>query len=409
MTTAWIEVPGTTDAPAMGAYLALPPSGRGPGIVLCQEIFGVTASLRAVADDLAQEGYVVLVPDLFWRLQPRVELRYSKEDVARAMALSQRLDQQLLLEDMRDTVQALEQHPAVVGRIAAYGFCLGGRVAMLAAAAGLVSCAVAYYPVALEQHLERLATIKVPVVIHFGAEDPLTPPVAVSTVVAALARSKEASVHVYPGVKHGFAAKGRPAYCAPSAGMAYSRSLAVLRAVLGPWYDLNALWEAHRACEFVSRDAAATMATMVPQPYVNHVPTMTGGYGQTDLHRFYSDHFIPRNPADMRTIPISRTIGVDRVVNEGILCFTHDTEIPWMLPGIAPTGCYVEVALVGIITFRGDKLYHEHIYWDQASVLVQIGLLDPAALPVVGREQARKVLDPSLPSNELMPQWTRGA
>lgn len=409
MTTTWIEIPGTTDGPAMGAYLSLPPNGRGPGIVLCQEIFGVTATLRAVADNLAQEGYVVLVPDFFWRLQPRVELSYSKEDLALAMEFSQRLDQQLVLEDMRDTVEAFKQHPAVLGQIGTVGFCLGGRVAVLAAAAGLVSCAVAYYPVALEKHLDKLATIKVPVVIHFGADDPLTPPGTVNAVVAALASNTDASVHVYPGVKHGFAAKERPAYCAPSAGMAYSRSLVVLRAVLGPWYDLNALWEAHRACEFASRDAVATMATMVSQPYVNHVPTMTGGYGQTDLHRFYRDHFIPRNPADMRTIPISRTIGADRVVNEGILCFTHDTEIPWMLPGIAPTGHYVEIALVGIITFRGDKLFHEHIYWDQASVLVQIGLLDPSGLPVVGREQAQKVLDPSRPSNELMPQWKRGA
>jgi len=149
------------------------------------------------------------------------------------------------------------------------------------------------------------------------------------------------------------------------------------------------------------------MRTMVAQPYVNHVPTMTGGFGQAELHRFYRDHFIPGNPADMRSIPISRTVGVDRIVNEGILCFTHDREIEWMLPGVAPTGRYVEVALVGIVTFRGDKLVHEHIYWDQASVLVQIGLLDPSGLPVAGVESARKVLHPELPSNGLMRHWTR--
>jgi carboxymethylenebutenolidase len=144
---------------------------------------------------------------------------------------------------------------------------------------------------------------------------------------------------------------------------------------------------------------------MVEEPYVNHIPTLTGGYGQKELHRFYKHHFIPKSPKDMRNIPISRTIGVERVVNEGVLCFTHDTEIDWMLPGVKPTGKYVEVPIVGVITFRGDKLCHEHIYWDQASVLVQIGLLDPKGLPVAGVASARKVLDPSQAANELMPRW----
>lgn len=404
MANEWIDIP-CSGGDAMGAYLAFPPAGKGPGIVLCQEIFGVTSSLRAVADNLAQEGYVVLVPDLFWRLERRIELGYSEKDITRAMEYSKRLDAQLVIDDVRDAVETLKRHPALQGQVGTVGFCLGGRISMLAAAAGLVSCAVAYYPVALETHVDKLREIQVPVAVHFGADDPLTPPEAVRAVVEGLSSSRQATVYVYPGVKHGFAAKERASFHAPSAGMAYSRSLGVLRTVLGPWYDLNALWEAHRACEFQQRDATATMATMVPQPYVNHVPTMTGGYGHANLLRFYRDHFIPNNPADMRTIPISRTIGVDRVVNEGILCFTHDREIEWMLPGIPPTGRYVEVPLVGIITFRGDKLFNEHIYWDQATVLVQIGLLDPKALPVVGQAQARKVVDPSRPANELMPQW----
>ena len=104
----------------------------------------------------------------------------------------------------------------------------------------------------------------------------------------------------------------------------------------------------------------------------------------------------------MRNIPISRTIGTDRVVNEGVLCFTHDTEIDWMLPGVKPTGKYVEVPIVGVITFRGDKLCHEHIYWDQASVLVQVGLLDPEGLPVAGVETAREGVERYLHSNRLM-------
>ena len=170
-------------------------------------------------------------------------------------------------------------------------------------------------------------------------------------------------------------------------------------------YDLVSLWEAHCACEFETRDVDATMATMVDQPYVNHIPTMTGGVGHDELKRFYKYHFIGVNPPDFRLTPISRTVGEDRVVDEFIVQFTHTTEIDWMLPGVAPTGREVSVATVAIVQFAGDKLVHEHIYWDQASVLVQIGRLDPHDLPVAGGEAARKAVDQSLPSNALMHRW----
>jgi carboxymethylenebutenolidase len=162
--------------------------------------------------------------------------------------------------------------------------------------------------------------------------------------------------------------------------------------------DLVALWEEHIRHEFQTRDTEATLATMVDDAYVNHVPVMTGASGKGKLRNFYSRDFIPSMPPDTRLIPISRTVGEDQLVDEMIFAFTHTQEIPWMLPGVAPTNRKVEVALVAIVRFRGDKLVHEHIYWDQASVLVQIGLLDPAGLPVSGVESARKVLDPGLPS-----------
>ena len=126
------------------------------------------------------------------------------------------------------------------------------------------------------------------------------------------------------------------------------------------------------------------------------------GVGRAQLKRFYKYHFIGANPPDMELVPVSRTIGTDQLVDEMVIRFTHTAEIDWMLPGVAPTGKYVEIAMVAIISFRGDKLYHEHIYWDQASVLVQVGLLDPALLPVAGVETARKLLDETLPSNELL-------
>lgn len=170
-------------------------------------------------------------------------------------------------------------------------------------------------------------------------------------------------------------------------------------------HDLVALWEAHCRYEFETRDVDATMATMVAEPYVNHVPTMTGGVGHDQLKRFYKYHFIGENPPDTELAPVSRTVGADQIVDEMLFKFTHTSEVDWMLPGIAPTGRRVEVPLVAIVRFEGGKVAHEHIYWDQASVLVQVGLLDPAGLPVAGAATAQKVLDAALPSNELMPRW----
>lgn len=170
-------------------------------------------------------------------------------------------------------------------------------------------------------------------------------------------------------------------------------------------HDLAALWEAHCRYEFENRDVEATMASMVDEPYVNHVPTMTGGVGHDQLKRFYKYHFIGRNPPDTELVPVSRTVGADSLVDEMVFRFTHTSEIDWMLPGIPPTGRRVEVPLVAVVRFRNGKLVHEHIYWDQASVLVQIGKLDSAGLPVAGAETARKVLNTALPSNALMPNW----
>jgi carboxymethylenebutenolidase len=162
------------------------------------------------------------------------------------------------------------------------------------------------------------------------------------------------------------------------------------------------LWEEHVRDEFVTKNADVTIETMVPDAYVNHIPVMTGGLGREALRSFYSRHFIPKMPPDTGIELVSRTVGTDRLVDEMIFRFTHTIQMDWMLPGLAPTGRHVEVPLVAIVSFRGDKLVHEHIYWDQASVLVQLGLLEPSSLPVAGEETARKALDASLPSNELM-------
>jgi len=165
---------------------------------------------------------------------------------------------------------------------------------------------------------------------------------------------------------------------------------------------LRQLWEEHVRYEFSTRNTDDTLATMVEDAYVNHIPVLTGGVGRDELREFYSKRFIPQMPPDTEMTPVSRTIGEDQLVDEMVFTFTHTIRMDWMLPGVAPTGKRVKVPLVAIVRFREGKLAHEHIYWDQASVLVQIGLIDAAKLPVTGVESARKVLDPRLPANTLM-------
>jgi carboxymethylenebutenolidase len=157
---------------------------------------------------------------------------------------------------------------------------------------------------------------------------------------------------------------------------------------------LISLWEEHVAEEFTVKDAQATIDTMTQDAYVNHVPTLAGGYGKQELLEFYSKDFIPVMPPDTTITPVSRTVGEDQLVDEMIFAFTHSQPIPWTLPGVAPTNRKVRIPLVAIVSFRNDKLVHEHIYWDQASVLKQIGLLTDPTLPVFGVETADKLLHP---------------
>jgi carboxymethylenebutenolidase len=161
--------------------------------------------------------------------------------------------------------------------------------------------------------------------------------------------------------------------------------------------EMIAKWDEHIRYEFSTRDVSSTIATMVEDAYVNHVPVMTGGYGHAALRRFYAEDFISQMPADTSIRLISRTLGNDQLVDEMIFSFTHSEEMPWMLPGVPPTHRHVDIPLVVVVGFREGKLAHERIYWDQASVLKQIGLLTDSSLPVFGAETAQKLLDPAMP------------
>ncbi len=368
---------GAADGNRRRAYLAVPEAGSGPGLLVLGDGFGTDRELREIADLYAEEGYVALCPE-------------QECEVAASAA-------------------ALRARDECTAKIGALGFGAGGRIACLAVLDGTVDCAVCYHGTGIEALPAPAAPRSCPLVMHFAGNDPLVTPEAVARIRAGFAGHPEVAIRVYPGTARGFDRKDAAGYDKAAAGIAHSRAIALLRRVMGPYYDLEALWEAHTTYEFGRRDVDATMRTMVAEPYVNHVPVMTGGVGARDLARFYANHFIPKLPADTRLVPISRTVGADRVVDEMLFCFTHDVEIDWMLPGVPPTGKYVEVPTVAIVGFRGGKLFHEHIYWDQASVLVQIGLLDPRNLPVAGTETAKKLADETRPSNTLMRRWAESA
>jgi carboxymethylenebutenolidase len=167
--------------------------------------------------------------------------------------------------------------------------------------------------------------------------------------------------------------------------------------------NLGEIFDAHVRAEFVDKDVVATMATMVPEPYLTHVPTLTGGTGRSEVEGFYRDHFVGHWPDDVEVKPLSRTVGQNRVVDELVVSFTHDREMRPYLPGVPPTGRKVVLPHVVVMGFdEAGRVAYEHIYWDQASLLVQVGLLDPALLPVAGAEQAKRLLDPTQPANQMI-------
>ena len=355
-----------------GALLAVPDGGAGPGLILLYPADTLSDAFQARCGLFAEEGYVVLAP------------------------------QDSTAPDVGQLVETLRAQPEHDGKVAALGYGYGAHLAHRAALDGLLDGAVMFDPPETD-----------PV--------PAAPPCTLVFQFAlggdsALARvhdeirdgylgAENVAVHAYPTAAPGFTFPGDAAYDKPASRIAHTRTLELLRRELGPRYDLVAIFQEHLKYEFETRDADATMGTMVGDPYVNHVPTLTGGVGHDMLKRFYKHHFIPQNSADRKSVHVSYTVGVDRLVIETVSSFTHAQEIDHMFPGIPPTGKFVEIPIVILVNFRGGKVCHEHIYWDQASALAQLGVLDPTGLPISGAEQAHKLLDEELPSNQLMGNW----
>jgi carboxymethylenebutenolidase len=224
----WIDVDGPDGR--FGAYLASPPSGYGPGLLLLQEIFGVNEHIRGVAEQYALDGFVVLAPDLFWRQGHRIALGYEGADRERANALKNALEPDETWRDLEASLAALRARQELRGRVGALGYCLGGRLAFNAAASLGVDAAVAYYGGGIQGQLALAEQIRCPIQFHYGALDAHIPPEAVEAVRQAMA-DKDAEVHVYDSAGHGFNCWARASYHPASAALAHGRSLAFLAAL----------------------------------------------------------------------------------------------------------------------------------------------------------------------------------
>ena len=403
MKETWIEV-AAADGGSFAAYLATPAAGSGPGLVLCQDVFGVDDAMRRMADLFAEEGYVVLVPDLSWRLQPRIDLEPADPRPRHRFPSRSRCGDGGHRQHDRGPsspagVQGQDRRPRPWPRRSPRAHGRSDRRGRLRGE--------------LRRHRHRPGRRRPArdagtLLLHLAGTGPMAAPSAVDAIRRRLA--PDAEVYVYPGVAPGFAIPGRAAYDKQGADMAHTRTIALLRRVLGPRYDLSALWEAHRACEFISRDVDATMRTMVAEPYVNHVPTLTGGYGQANLRRFYKDHFIPKSPKDTRTDSdlahrrcrpgrqrsaasasptIARSTGCCRACRRP----ASTSRSRWSASSrfAATSWC--------TSTSTGTR----RRCWCRSACSI------PTGLPVTGVESAKKVLDPSLPANVMMKRWAQSA
>lgn len=231
--TQWISIEAADGSGRYNAYLCLPPApgprGASPGLVLFQEIFGVNAHIQAVAEQYAMDGFVVIAPDVFWRQAPRVDLGYEGADRERGIELMKALDPAKVAEDIATTVAALRDRPEFGGKhkVGAVGYCLGGRLAYVAAATAGIDAAVAYYGGGIQNQLDLAPRVACPMQFHYAGDDPNIPPEAVEKVKAAFA-GKDAEFHLYPGAHHGFNCWARAAYDAPSAALAHGRTVAFL-------------------------------------------------------------------------------------------------------------------------------------------------------------------------------------
>ena len=232
MASRWIKITAP-DGKTFDGYLSLPPSGRGPGLAVIQEIYGVNPSIREAVDFFAQNGFVALAPDLFWRIEPRIELGFDEAGSKRAQELHKVFDYEQGVKDLGSTLAALRGLPECSGKVGVTGFCLGGTFAYLSTTRLGVDYAAGYYGTRIHQYLDEAGKVGCPLVLHFGGEDHTTPPDVLAKIKDALGGNPKVQIHVYPGAKHAFANTQRPSYDKESTALAHKRTFEFVRKVTG--------------------------------------------------------------------------------------------------------------------------------------------------------------------------------
>ncbi|KAJ5559706.1 hypothetical protein N7513_002105 [Penicillium frequentans] len=380
--------------PGVSLLLPLSRRGTGPGLILLvpdlgSSILSIENGIPSPVIKWAEESYVVAAID------------------ASACENSEQGERILL-----DITHALNENPCCD---------IKSRIGLIAYSSHMWSLVAPILP--------NIPTIKAAVMYgsitnannHNGLFIPMVQHLAGKAAPNTLQRGKDLMQYGYPETNcANFSIPFQPDFHYNAEAISHTRNLTFLKENIGgPFFDLEQIWDEHTYYEFENRSVEHTMSTMVQEPYVNHVPTLTGGIGRKELSEFYRDHFIWKNPKNTTLELISRTIGIDRIVDEFIFKFTHDTEVDWLIPGIAPTHRDLEIPFMAVVNIRGDRLYHEHISWDQGTVLMQLGLMPtylPASnepttekarngykTPALGKETAAKLREKnSVPSNAML-------
>ncbi|CAG8524969.1 273_t:CDS:2 [Paraglomus occultum] len=338
------------------------PAEPAPGLILLSEQLNISPSIEAEADELCQDGFTVLVPDL-----------------------SEISGQDKIMLYLSCAFEVLED---VVGKcgVGIIGKGIGADYALEFASCKRLLCGVGYLPTNDSIVEKRIEDVSIPFALHLSQSAP-------QRLLDHCKSLSHVKVYTYPLAKSEDPDTETLLLDQAHKDLAYNRSLSLLKTATRKKYDLSLLWDQHCHFEFEEKDVKKTLETMVDEPYVNHIPTMTGGSGKKALTEFYTHHFIPCNPPSTKITPITRSVTPTRVVDEFIFSFTHTCEMDWMLPGIAPTNKHVEIPMVAIVEFHGDKIACERIYWDQASVLAQLGIIEKIDKVIRGREQADKVVE----------------
>ncbi|KAF5024576.1 hypothetical protein F66182_3339 [Fusarium sp. NRRL 66182] len=359
--------------------------GHGPGLIILhpdsEKNLDIIEGVPSALLKWAEEGYAVV------EIQARAFKRDASEVVSDALKALKSCDQfetdskiGLIGESCRPDTGIVFHHANSTIIVTAYDPSLWNQIAgTLDTDASLVG-GVIY---ANDQDESSLENANIPLLRHVAGR------------TAKLERCDGATTYSYStATSHRVATPFDKDFDYWTESLSHTRNLQFLKPLTnGPYFDLEAIWDEHTYYEFADRSVEHTMSTMVDQPYVNHVPTLTGGIGRKSLTKFYRDNFIFQNSADTELELISRTIGIDRVVDEFIYKFTHNKTIDWLLPGVPPTFKKMEVPFTAVVNIRGDRLYHEHIGWDQGTVLAQLGLIPqylPFPFPVQGQKEGAK-------------------